>query len=251
MSKMLIEQIQPVTAIGSRAFTGAATTANGRPILLSNARKVLLRYVLGAVALTDSAYTLSALEASDELGATARNIGNAAVTPNVVIGPAAAGCIPNANVVTLTCNTVLAGEKVTINGVEFEAVNGATVLANNQYDMRGNDTADAGELVSVINNALPDLVATNAGAVVTVQSRVPGATTVTVDGITDTATLIPATVEAVAYIEVDASQLSNGYDRVVARALTGAVAAASTLSVVAILGDGRYLPVTVQAAGIA
>ena len=251
MNRRIHETAKWASAIIPQAFTGAATTLNSRAFSLAKERKALFRFRVGNIASTDLVYTLSVLEASDIAGATAQNIGGAATTPAITFTTNADGCVPDANIVQLTMNTVLATEKVTINGEEFEAINGATVLANNQYNMAGTDTQDAAELVSCINNALPKLIASNVGAVITIQSREPGEETITVSGITDVATVIPVTVEVVGYIEIDSSALSIGFDRVLARGLTGGVAAASTICADVLFGSARYIPASQQEAASA
>jgi hypothetical protein len=248
MNKRLLEDVKLMTSALPQAFTGATTTVNGRGVKLDNARKVAFRYQVGAVASTDTDYTLSVLEATDAATAGARNIGNAVATPTVTLARVADGCIANANIVQLTLVTVAAADVVTINGVTFTAVAGDTVLATNSFDQRGDDTADAVELVSCINNALPNLVATNAAGVITIQSRNPGQETITVTDINDITNIVPVTVEVTGIIEVDASALSDGYDHVFPRAVTSATSAAAVLHITAITGNDRYT-VTQQSSG--
>lgn len=250
MNNRLTEDVKMITSALPQALTGAATTLNGRGIVLDDARKVAFRFQLGNIASTDTDYTFSALEATDAATTGARNIGNAADTPTVVLERVADGCIANANVVQLTCASVAVADEVTINGVTFTAA-AATDLAANEFDQSGTDTEDAAQLVLVINNALPDLIATNAAGVVTVQSRVPGATTITVTGISDIVTIEPVTVEVAAQIEVDSSALSEGYDHVFPRALTGGTSAAATVSVTALTGNARYGGMEQQTGGSA
>ncbi len=248
MNKRLYE----VNSIGSplpAAALVAATAQTTRAYDLGLYRKALFSVRLRNIASTDTDLAFAVLEASDIAAATAQNIGGAATTPTVDFVRVAAGCIANANIVQLTMNTVVATEVITINGVEFEAVNGATVLADNQYDMRGDDTADAVELIACINNALPNLVATSAAGVITIQSREPGDETITVTGITDVATVVPVTVEVVGNIEVDASALSAGFDRVCARITPTVTAAAITCDISLVRGAGRYAPVGQQEGG--
>lgn len=78
---------------------------------------------------------------------------------------------------TVTCASAAAADTVTINGVAITAVSGTP--ANDQFDVSGNDTADATSLAAAINNSttsgIKDIVtATSSGAVVTVKARVPG-----------------------------------------------------------------------------
>jgi hypothetical protein len=246
MNKRLTESVKFISSALPQAFTGAATTVNGRGIKLDDARKVAFRYRLGNVASTDLVYTFSVLEATDAAVTGARNIGNGVATPNFTLTTDAAGCIPDANIVTLTCNTPLAGEVVVINGITLTG-QAALSIANREYDRSGNVAAQAVSLTALINGVFTDLIATQDGVdTVTIQSREPGETTITVDGITAVARLIPVTVEATGIIEIDASALSAGFDYVFPRALTGGVAAASTLNILAVTGDGRYNPVTQQ-----
>jgi hypothetical protein len=239
MNKRLSEIVKPITCAIPQAFTGAATTVNGRGIRLNDARKACFRYRLGNVADTDLVYTFSVLEATDGAVTGARNVGNAVATPNFTLTTDAAGCIPNANIVQLTMNTPNVADVLTINGLVFTAA-AAPILASRIYDQSGNVGAQATSLAAAINLNMPELIATANAAVVTIQSRIPGVETVTVAGITAVARVIPVTVEVTGIIEVDASALSAGYEYVFPRALTGGVAAASTLSIDAITGNSRY-----------
>ncbi len=54
---------------------------------------------------------------------------------------------------TLTLATVLANETIIINGETFTAHATTTTTANQEFDISGNDIADAGELATVINDA--------------------------------------------------------------------------------------------------
>lgn len=61
--------------------------------------------------------------------------------------------LPNASAAsqTITLASCPAGQVVEINGVRFTAVNGTAVAAYNEFDMSGNDTADAAALAAAIN----------------------------------------------------------------------------------------------------
>lgn len=241
MAKLISEVNKVDTAIQAQALV-AATPVNSRGFEMRNYRKAMFVARLRNIATTDNALTISAREATDVLGATARNINNAMDTPSIVFTPNAAGSVPGASVVTLTCNTPVIGEEVVINGITLTAA-GAYSLVNREYDQSGNVGAQATSLATLINAVFPDLVATAAAAVVTVQAAEPGATTITVTGITDVAKLIPVTTEVSGYIEIDASTLSDGWDRLVFRVTPGAIAAAITSDVTLIRGNARYAPV--------
>lgn len=145
----------------------------------------------------------------------------------------------NVSVATLTLASVAVGDKVTINGVTFTAA--AADLENRKFDQSGDNAADAASLAAAINHAagVPGVSATSSNAVVTLQSTKPGEVTIT---ITDpAATITPATVRAVGFVEVDASQLdaNDGFAYVALRLTTSAaLPVAATL----LRGHGRYTP---------
>lgn len=74
---------------------------------------------------------------------------------------------------TLTLASVLTTQTVTINGVVYTA--NTNTQANDQFDISGNDTADAAALALAINNSTTagsqEIIATSAAAVVTVKAR--------------------------------------------------------------------------------
>jgi len=95
-----------------------------------------------------------------------------------------AGTKPTVNLVTasldteltLTLTSVLAGDKVTINGLVFTAHADTTTPANREFDISGTDSQDATELATCINHAtygVPGLTATPAAEVVTLTVDTP------------------------------------------------------------------------------
>ena len=250
MNKRLYEINKIDTPLPAAALV-AATAQTTRAYDIGKYRKALFSVRLRNIASTDTDLAFEVFEASDIAAATAQNVGGGATTPTVNFLRVADGCIANANIVQLTCVTVAAADVVTINGVTFTAVAGPTVLADNEFDQRGTDTEDAAELVACINNALPNLVASNVAGAVTIQSREPGVETITVAGINDITNIVPVTVEVVGNIEVDASALSAGFDRVCARITPGATAAAITCDISLVSGHSRYAPVAQQEGGSA
>ena len=212
-------------------------------LLMNEFKKALFCARFRNIASTDNNINFAVLEAQDIAGATARNIGNAIAAVDIVIRPHT-----NANAITLTMNTPAVGNVITINGIVFTAA-AAPDFPNRVYDQSGNAIAQAASLAGCINANIPELVAEVDGAgALTIRSREPGDMVVTVEGITNEALLIPVTDEAVGYIEIDASALSDGFTRLVARVTPGAVAAAITGDVTLIRGNGRYNPVVQQTA---
>lgn len=133
--------------------------------------------------------------------------------------------------------TASADGAITINGVVFP-YDAAPVVGSGEWD-------NAAALVIEINTLLPNLFAVAVGAVVTIISLVPGEQTITV---TETVTAIIAgdllSLQAVAILEVDASQLVPGATTIAAVvdnpvANTGTI----TASVALVRGDSRYAPV--------
>ena len=94
---------------------------------------------------------------------------------------------------TITLASVAATESVAINGVTFTAHASTTTPADREFSISGDDTADAVELASVINDAtygVPGVTATSSGAVVTVEADDPDNTTVGV--VESESTITPA-----------------------------------------------------------
>jgi len=78
---------------------------------------------------------------------------------------------------SVTLDTVLATETVTINGLTFTADAVATDPAAREFDISGGDALGAAELVTCINDAtygVPGVTASNVGAVVTLIATNPG-----------------------------------------------------------------------------
>ena len=100
---------------------------------------------------------------------------------------------------TLALATVTAGQTVIINGLTFTAHASTTTVADREFSISGNDSADADELVVVINNGtygVPGVTAANSSGTVTLtqDDAVDGSIT------TPTGTTIGATITLV---EVD------------------------------------------------
>jgi len=104
---------------------------------------------------------------------------------------------------TITLATFVAGGKITINGLVFTAHTDTTTVADREFAIDGNDTADAAELVTCINDAtygVPGVTASSAAGVVSLVADDGYTITVTEDVGDGTITL--ATVEAIAMVDV-------------------------------------------------
>lgn len=154
---------------------------------------------------------------------------------------------------TITLATCPAGQVIQINGVDFLAVNGAATAGNNEFDISGDDTADAAALAAAIvacttAGVAGEVTATSALGVVTVTalrkgtggnaitlknggirangtvtySGSSGAQTVTINGVqvynaTGASDAANATAAAAA-INASANALVSGHVKAVARA---------------------------------
>lgn len=215
------------------------TNATGPYYTLKNARRVLAVLNAGAMAATKTT-KVELLQATDAAGtgskgipSTGGQLATATITANTKVTQA-----------TVTLATFLADGTITINGLVFTAHATTTTVANREFDISGNDTADAAELVSCINDAtygVPGVTASNAAGVVTLISTDPGATVITIASSPDDGTCVKATVEAQAYVEVDTSRLdlAGDFTHVAVKVTT---TANSNVAVLLLRGRTRYTP---------
>lgn len=205
--------------------------ATGPYYRMDMARKAL--FILNAGAMAAAATTkIEILQAKDAAADGAKAITGAGATITANTGVTAA---------TITLDTVVATNVVTINGLVFTAA-AAEDLTKRIFTVGTDDTTCAASLVKAINAAagVPGIIATSALGVVTLRSKVPGETTITIEDAT-ALTIVAATLESQAYVEVDVSSLdtNNGFEHVAAKVTTTAntVVAATLLR-----GDCRFEP---------
>lgn len=203
------------------------SNVTGRWFAMKDHRRALGVLQVGALAVTKTA-KLEVFEAQDAAGTGAQLVDGAAAT-----------VAANADVAeaTVVLTSVAGGEAITINGIAFTAHASTTTAANREFSISGNDTADAGELVAVINDpvyGVPGIVASNSGATVTLRASDPGAAAVTVSSAASTFTI--ATTLALAYVEIDGQALSDGFDHIACK-----ITSTGNGGVAALLmrGDGR------------
>jgi len=206
--------------IGLPPTSLASTNATGCYFSLAEYRKALAVLNAAAMAATKTC-KLEIYEAEDAAGTGAQLLTSASVTITA-----------NTDVTSLTLAlaSVLAADTVTINGITFTAHGTTTTLANREFSISGNDTADGTELAACINDAtygVPGVTATNNAGTLTLVSTVPGATTITAS--TSGATVTIATVRAQAYIEVDSLSLSDGFTHIACKVTTDATIVAGAV----------------------
>ena len=99
---------------------------------------------------------------------------------------------------TITLLTFLADGIITINDLDFKAHATVTTPANREFSIAGDDTADAAELATCINDAtygVPGVTAASALGVVKLVSTDPDETVITVSTDPDDATCVKATIK--------------------------------------------------------
>jgi hypothetical protein len=202
------------------------TNATGKYFSMLMARKVLFILQVGAMAATKTA-KIEVLQAKDAAGTDAKAVTDASaeITANALVTEA-----------TIALAAAAATDKVAVNGITYTMA-AATSVANKQF-------ADAAGLVSCINDESVGVTGVTASAnatTVTVKATDPGEATVTVEETNVAGTITVATVEALAYVEVDGAALdnNNGFHYVAAKVTTSAN---TVVSVLLEKGDMRFEP---------
>lgn len=232
MAKLLSEINKVDIAIVPASFNNAST---GTYYNMGLRNKALFVWEVGAMAAAVTSIG-QVMQAKDAVGTDAEVVTNNAATITANTKVAAA---------TLTAAAVQAADAVTINGITFTAA--ATADLDNRVFAPGVDnTACAASLAAAINHAtagVPGVTASAALAVVTLTSTEPGEVTIT---ITDAAaTITPATLRAIGYIECDTAYLKDGFNYVALRVTNNAAAQTGAILV---RGENRYSPLTNQVA---
>lgn len=202
------------------------TNVTGKYHPLGEYRSVLAILSGGPMAVTKTT-KIELFEAKNAAAGSAQALtGSATITANV-----------NVTELTITLATVLNTETIIINGLTFTAHTDTTTLADREFDISGNDTADAAALVLCINDptyGVPGITATSAAGVVTLVSTIPGATLLTVTS-TD-ATFTIATTKAQAYLDFESLALTALFTHIAVKITT---TANSVIAAVLIRYHGR------------
>lgn len=228
MNKLVSETVKLDVALAPQSLNGAGT---GEYFKLDKYGKALFVVEFGAMA-AGATSALQVMQALDAAGTGAKAVTHNAATITANIKVAAA---------TLTCDTVIADDQVTINGLVFTAAANED-LPNRKFAVGANDTECAASLAKAINHAtagVPGITATSALGVVTLVAAEPGEATITIADAAQTIT--PATLRALGYVECDASFLdtANGFDHVAIRVTNSA---AMQTGAILIRGQARYTP---------
>ncbi|NSW92313.1 MAG: hypothetical protein HPY74_16875 [Firmicutes bacterium] len=233
--KLMSETQKIDIALTSQNLNGAGT---GPYYKMDKYGKALFIAEVGAMA-AGATSAMQVMQAQDAAGTGAKIITNnaATITANAHVAEA-----------TLTVAAVQVGDQVTINGLTFTGAAAADLL-NRVFLADGVDNnATAASLAEAINHAtagVPGITASANAAVVTLTVTEPGETDIT---ITDAAaTITPATLRAIGYVECDASFLDiiNGYTHVAFRVTNSA---AIQTGAILLRGQSRFNPVQKVAA---
>lgn len=235
--KLISESVKQDIGLVSQAINN--NNATGKYHSMAKYRRVMAMLDGGAMAATKTTI-IELLQGIGAAGGSAKGI------PSTVGQLATATITANTKVteMTVTLATFLVDGTITINGLVFTAHVDTTTVANREFSISGNDTADAAALVTCINDptyGVPGVTASNAAGVVTLVSSEPGEVVITVASNPDDGTCVKATVEAQAYVEVDASALDHagGFTHVAVKVTT---TADTVVAAVLARGERRYTP---------
>lgn len=228
--KLVSEDIKLDVAIAPQSIVGDSTTAF---FDMSHYGRALFVVQLGAMA---DAVTcvMQARQDVSAAGTTAQDIEHATVK--------ATSCTKVTSA-TLTAAACDVGDTCVINGLTFT---GAAAAKHSERKFAADATKDKETgvaLAAAINDAIYGVpgvtAAADANGVVTLTATLPGETDITVTG--TAVTLVPATLSALAYVEVDSAHLdhASGCDHVALK-ITNSVA--TITSVLLLRGAGRYTP---------
>ncbi len=196
--------------VGLEPISLATTTKTG-PYYSAASLRQLMFAIAAAAMVKGKTVVAQVLQATDRDGTGSKDVAGALAT---ITSPTAM------TEMTVTADTVLDGEAITLNGVVFTAEDTTPDADLGQYDTGANDTEAMANLAVVVNKLLPKVKATSAAAVLTLVSREPGEETITAAD--DAATLTPAGLKANGFVEVEpnALDINNGFTHVAIKITT-------------------------------
>ena len=232
-TSFLLEKARYILAMPYQALAIPAGGVLSKYLPVANCGKLVALVMIDTLALAEQVI-VTAVEATSRLGAGAANIATCTctVTANTKVDR-----------LTITMNSPDVDDTVTINGLLFTA-KGAENLTLRQFDQSGNVTAQALSLANCINSAtygVPGVTAVPAVAVctLTVNDPTAGGLAVITAVCSDIGKTIPATLNAQALLEIDASALSGANTHVAIR-VAGPITAHA--NVVVVQSDLKYAP---------
>lgn len=232
--KRLSEEIKLDSALTPQSLNGNDT---GEYYNMQDYRNGLFALNCGAIA-DGGTVKMEILQASDAAGTgskTLKDIDGAAVSATIT-API------KATEATLTLDTVVATNAVTINGTTLTAIaDGSEDYAAQTFSVgtTPTDAECATDLTACINANFDDIKASAAAAVVTISAVDPGETLITI--VDDAATITPAVTMAQSYIDIQTALLDteNDFSHVAAKVTTES---ASAIGVELARYSSRYMP---------
>lgn len=214
----------------------AAANVTGRYFKLDAYRKALFIFAVNASTAATGVLTAQIKQATTRTGTGVKDVTGAVATMTVNA---------KAKKVTVSASSILAADAITINGLVWTAA-AAAVVATRTYALGANDTAAIAALAAAINESVYGVPGVTASASTTTLTLVAN-DSYSVTIASPASTLTPATIESIASVEVDASQLdiAGGFGFV---ALNLAAAAINhPCGAMVNLGNPRHSPVQVDA----
>lgn len=197
--------------VGLVGTTITNTTATGKYFPMAGFHRACFHLLVGAMAATKHVI-LQAWEGKTSLGTSGALIAGATcqVDANTLV-----------SIATVTLATTLAADWVEINGIRFVGHATTTTPSAHEFDVDGSNTENAVDLCTCLNDPVYGikplgLVATPNAAVVTIEAIEPGEALVTLTS--SGSTLVLATLEASAFVEIDNLDLlgATGFDHIAA-----------------------------------
>ena len=211
------------------------TNVTGKYHNMAGYRSVLAVLSGGAMAKTKTTI-LQLMQAKNAAAGSAKvvTVGTCTITANVL-------CTH----LQVTLATVLNTETIVINGLTFTAHTDTTTLADREFSISGNDTADAVEFCKCVNDptyGVPGVLAESALGVVQLTSESPGETLIT--AVSGDATFTVVTVEAQSYVEIDPLILDATFNYLACK-----VTSTATGHVAVVLIRGKHIKAISQKVG--
>lgn len=203
------EQIKLDIGLVSQALNNGNVTGKYHP--LKEFRSALAILSGGAMVKTKTT-KLELLQAKNAAAGSSKTLAEAIITANELVTE-----------LTITLATVLNGETIEINGLTFSAHTNVEDKTIRQFDISGDNTADALSLANCINDpdyGVPGITAVPNAAVLTLLSTVPGETLIS--AVSSDATFTVATTKAQAYVDVEGLKLDALFTHVAVKVTTTA-----------------------------
>lgn len=205
----IYEKVKLDIGLVSQALNNTNVTGKYHPLAEHRAALAILSG--GAMAKTKTT-KLEIMEAINAAAGSAQSLISATITANELVTE-----------LTITLGTVLNTESIVINGLTFKAHTNVEDKTIRQFDISGDDTADALSLANCINDptyGVPGITAVPNAAVLTLLSTIPGETLVS--AVSGDATLVVATKKAQAYCDLEGLDLSAGFSHIAVKVTTTA-----------------------------